>query len=486
MSLFQIEVRTLDCCPDPLQVFKQEFLHAPSKFFLESSVVRPGFSRFSFMGDAAGRFGETIAYSIDDGLAVIEHGGERAVVHTPSVFELLKARLQQFRTELPADLPFAFNLGYVGLLGYELKGETIGNKAHRADTPDAVFLFATRLIAFDHAEQRCHLLHLIADEADRADAHGWFDDVAARLGMAGAAAPATPQGSRMTLPDVERWIADHAAIRHPKPAYLDKIQQALGEIVNGESYEVCLTNIIEFPFAESSFDLYCVMRQLTPAPHAGYFNVGDFHLVSSSPERFLSVDAQGQAEAKPIKGTRPRGRTPDEDRQQMDNLLGDEKDRAENLMIVDLLRNDLGQVCNLRSVHVPRLFDVESYSHVHQLVSTIRGQLKPGVSTVDCVRAVFPGGSMTGAPKKRTMEIIDRLEQGPRGSYSGALGWFGLCGACDFNIVIRSVTVDKGHARFGVGGAITALSDPESEFAETMVKARGVVEAVERLREVRA
>jgi para-aminobenzoate synthetase len=131
------------------------------------------------------------------------------------------------------------------------------------------------------------------------------------------------------------------------------------------------------------------------------------------------------------------------------------------------------------SVHVPKLFDVETYSHVHQLVSTVRGTLKPGVSSVGCIRATFPGGSMTGAPKKRTMEIIDRLEQGPRGIYSGALGWFGTSGACDFSIVIRSVTISAGTAHLGVGGAITALSDPDEEFDETMVKARGIVEAVE-------
>jgi para-aminobenzoate synthetase len=223
------------------------------------------------------------------------------------------------------------------------------------------------------------------------------------------------------------------------------------------------------------------MRQLTPAPHAGYFNIADFHIVCSSPERFLRIDRDRCAEARPIKGTRPRGRTPAEDLQLIEELRTNEKDRAENLMIVDLLRNDLGQVCTIGTIQVPKLFAVETYSHVHQLVSTIRGQLKPGISAVACVRATFPGGSMTGAPKKRTMEIIDRLEKGPRGVYSGAFGWFGLGGACDLNIVIRSISIDKGRARFGVGGAITALSDPEEEFAETIVKARGVVEAIEQL-----
>lgn len=487
MSEFQIEVVALDLFPDPLSVFRSEFLSSPNKFFLESSVVREGFSRFSFMGDSAGRHGEVLTYDAVARRVTIVRGEDRETVDIERFFDFLDARLHRSRTACPSALPFDFNLGYVGTLGYELKNETIGAGAHASPTYDAAFLFATRMIAFDHAERRCYLLHLAADEADRRQAVAWFDEVRARMqAQAEDASVASPRAAtsreKFSLADVEQWIDRHATIRHQKGAYLRKIREAQREIVDGETYEVCLTNIIEFPFDAPPFDLYCTMRELTPAPHAGYFNIGEFHLASSSPERFLSVDRHGCVEAKPIKGTRPRGRTAEEDTQFIADLRNDEKDSAENLMIVDLLRNDLGQVCALSSVHVPRLFDVESYSHVHQLVSTIRGQLKPDVTATQCVRAAFPGGSMTGAPKKRTMEIIDRLEQGPRGTYSGSLGWFGLGNTCDLNIVIRSVAVNAGRARFGVGGAIIALSDPESEYVETMVKARGVVEAVEYLR----
>jgi para-aminobenzoate synthetase len=480
-----LTVRVLEFCPDPVDLFRAEFLASDSKFLLESSVVTPGFSRFTFLGDAGGPLGEVIRYDADTRRAIISAGGETEVEET-EFFSLLKRRLEGLAMPRPATLPFDFNLGYVGFLGYELKAQTAGSPAHRSGTLDAAMIFASRLIAIDLLDRRCYLIHLVTDSASRAAADEWCERIATwvdehRPEVERPAAAAT-QRKRLSLEQVEGWIGRHARMRHSKGSYLEKISASLREIVRGETYEVCLTNLIELPFNEDPFELYCVMRELSPAPHAAYLSVPDFHIVSASPERFLSIDRQGRAEAKPIKGTRPRGRTPEEDRAQVERLRKHEKDRAENLMLVDLLRNDLGQVCEIGSVSTPNVFVVESYSHAHQLVSTVRGRLKPGVSAIDCVRAAFPGGSMTGAPKKRTMEIIDRLEGGPRGAYSGALGWFGLCGACDLNIIIRSVAIDGRRARFGVGGAITALSDPEEEFAETMVKARGVVEAIAQLR----
>ncbi|MDY4299744.1 aminodeoxychorismate synthase component I [Pseudomonas salmasensis] len=482
MTTFDVEVRALDYNPDPLRVFRSEFLSSPRHFFLESSVVKPGFSRFSFMGDSHGRLAETITYEASSHSVCVECSDGITRESTQDFLQLLASRLNHYQCKQPDRLPFDFNLGYVGLLGYELKSQTIGAQAYASRSHDAAFILATRMIAFDHAEQRCYLLYLVEHDQDRQSASHWFDQVQARLHEQPRGAQPISRQRKLSLPQVEAWIQDHASIRHSKQCYIDKINEAQREIIDGETYEVCLTNLIEFPFADSPFDLYTVMRELTPAPHAGYFSIPDFQIVSSSPERFLKIDRHHQVEAKPIKGTRPRGRCAEEDQELIEQMRGDEKDRAENLMIVDLLRNDLGQVCTIGSVRVPALFAVETYSHVHQLVSTISGQLKPSLSAVDCVRATFPGGSMTGAPKKRTMEIIDRLEEGPRGAYSGSLGWFGLGGACDLNIMIRSITVDAQVARFGVGGAITSLSDPLGEYIETIVKASGVVEAVTQLR----
>ncbi len=265
--------------------------------------------------------------------------------------------------------------------------------------------------------------------------------------------------------------------RHDKAAYLDRIAASIGQIYEGESYEICLTNTITAETDIDPLQTYSWLRRISPVPYGALLEFADVAILSASPERFLTVRSDGRVESKPIKGTRPRGAGQAEDEALRRDLAGHEKDRAENLMIVDLIRNDLNTVCEIGSVHVPKLFDVETYAPVHQLVSTVRGTLRPDVSAVGCVQATFPGGSMTGAPKIRTMQIIDGLEAGPRGFYSGALGWFALSGAADLNIVIRTLTATGGRVSFGVGGALVALSDAEDEYEETVVKSRAMVTA---------
>ncbi len=260
-------------------------------------------------------------------------------------------------------------------------------------------------------------------------------------------------------------------LRHDRDAYLKMIDVCQQEIAAGETYEVCLTNMAEVDTDLDPWQAYRALRRLSAAPFAAYLHFGPLAVLSSSPERFLRIDRHGTMESKPIKGTRPRGATPEEDARLVEDLASSEKDRAENLMIVDLVRHDLGRCAEVGSVVADPVFQVESYATVHQLVSTVRARLRPGTSPVAAVRAAFPGGSMTGAPKIRTMQVIDRLEGGPRGVYSGAIGYFSLTGAVDLSIVIRTLVLSGNRLRYGVGGAVIALSDPAAEFEETAVKA---------------
>lgn len=347
---------------------------------------------------------------------------------------------------------------------------------HESELPDASVIFADRMIVLDHVERQCYLLCLVRPGEDQAGT-AWMDDMAVRLTCL------LPEEASRTLSSKlvgASPLLQQVRFRHERADYMELIAACLEEIRNGESYEICLTNAATL-YGHSDLDprhLFEALRAISPVPYAAYVKLEGMAVLSASPERFLSVDGHGVIESKPIKGTRPRGRTDAEDARLRDQLANSEKDRAENLMIVDLVRNDLNTVCETGSVKVSNIFSVETYASVHQLVSTIRGKLRADVSTVDSVRAAFPGGSMTGAPKLRTMEIIDKLEGKARGVYSGALGWFGLGGGCELSIVIRTMIMSAERIQFGVGGAIIALSDPSEEFDEILVKSRAMVAAV--------
>jgi para-aminobenzoate synthetase len=262
--------------------------------------------------------------------------------------------------------------------------------------------------------------------------------------------------------------------------YLADIARCQAALAAGESYEVCLTDQISTDASPDPWGLYRVLRHTNPAPFAAYLRLGALTVLSSSPERFLSVDRERRVEARPIKGTTRRSADPIEDAAQCAELTSDEKTYAEHLMIVDLLRNDLGRVCEIDTVRVPELMVVEHYTTVHQLISTITGVLEAQRTPVQCVRACFPGGSMTGAPKLRTMSIIDETERVARGVYSGAIGYFGLDGSVDLSIVIRTIVMRPGATTIGAGGAIVMQSDPDDEFDEILLKARAPMSAIAR------
>jgi para-aminobenzoate synthetase len=364
--------------------------------------------------------------------------------------------------------------GFVGYFGYELKRLTTGVDTRASKTPDACFYFVDRFIAVDHLESRAYLVALaeIGDPSQVDAAQVWFDAIAARIERASQAAEQNTRSIPSRAKPVE------FRLQHGKSAYIKRINECLDELQRGESYEICLTNEIVADVSVEPLYLYRILRARNPAPYAAFLRFDGISIVCSSPERFLKVSEAGEVESKPIKGTSPRGKDALEDNAIKEALSQDVKSQSENLMIVDLLRNDLGRVCEIGSVHVPALMKVETYATVHQLVSTVRGQLRRGTSVIDCVQAAFPGGSMTGAPKCRTLEIIDRLEGRPRGVYSGSIGFLSLNGAADLNIVIRTVVVKENEVSIGCGGAIVALSDPQEEFAEILLKARAPMLAI--------
>jgi para-aminobenzoate synthetase len=268
--------------------------------------------------------------------------------------------------------------------------------------------------------------------------------------------------------------------RQPTPSrYADAFAAVQEQLHAGNSYEVNLTYRGEADSALDPVDIYGRLRSSDPAPYAGVLKHGDTWLLSASPERFATIDRHRRLEARPIKGTTPRGATSAEDEALRILLATDPKFRAENLMITDLLRNDLSMVCRAGTVSVPHLMEVESYASVHQLVTTVRGELAPDVGSVDALRAIFPAGSMTGAPKLRTMQIIDAVEATPRGVYAGAFGWISGDGRADLGVVIRSLfRSGDGPWRFGTGGGITVHSDVDDEWAETRWKAARLLAAL--------
>lgn len=472
-SGYTVHVRPLASVPDLDVAHERLFGGDEASAWLDSSRVIPGFSRWSIVASPGGPLGELLTYRLGgDGepseLTVTTADGYRARSSEP-LFHHLARTLDERRVE-PGASPADFALGYVGYVGYEVKADTGGDRAHRSEHPDAVLLFCDRAVLVDHEQDEAYLLALTTPTERRS--LRWLDEAEACLTAAATASASPDPGAAEVDPP---GPAPVVVPRHDDDAYRTLIESCQEAIAAGESYEICLTNRFRVPVAVDPSEVYRRLRRANPAPYAALLRLPGFAVLSSSPERFMKIDPAGRINAKPIKGTSRRGTTTEEDLHLRDVLAHDVKERAENIMIVDLLRNDIGRGAVLGSVRVPLLFDVETYETVHQLVSTIVGDLDEGVNPVVAVANAFPGGSMTGAPKLRTMEIIDELEAGPRGVYSGALGYVSLSGATDLSIVIRTMVVTDDEITIGTGGAITALSDPAAEIDEVHLKARALL-----------
>ena len=357
--------------------------------------------------------------------------------------------------EPEVNLPFEFRPGLVGYLSYE--GE-------------ANFLHVDRALVFDHDQKT---IYFIGSFDDQNDFDSWHHAALLRLALCGGEQAAYRRQNNSL-------VASAASVRHSNDRYQELIRQAQLRIAAGDVYQLCLTNQLTLKVSGDPLMTYLNLREANPAPYAAYFKIGPTHVLCSSPEQFLSVSVNGRLSSKPIKGTRRRDPDTEIDRQLAEELRNNEKERAENLMIVDLMRNDLGRVAEPDSVIVDKLFEIESYATVHQLVSTVEAQLQTHLNVADAIIAAFPGGSMTGAPKVKAMQIIEDLEtlkgQIPRrGVYSGAIGFIAGNGAADLGMTIRTLVVEADRASIGVGGGITIDSEPAFELEETKLKAAALL-----------
>lgn len=465
-NIIQVYTRQLQTYPDAEAVFVYLFEQEKFAFWLDSSYVEPGLSRFSFMGAATGPLSQVVQYrATTHDIKILRD--DQVYTQTMDIFDYLDQEISRMSCLTP-QIPFDFNCGFVGYFGYELKNSSELKGVHQSDHPDAAFLFADQVIVFDHLA-KCMYLVCCVSKGQSAQAELWFDEMERTLKLLYYPKP--------ILNGNDPGLVVFQLCRNYEE-YQSDIQECKNHLESGDSYEICLTNRLETKTVAHPLTLYRNLRWINAAPYAAFLHLDDLNVVCSSPERFLKIDRDRKVEAKPIKGTVARDNDPLEDQNRRNFLGASEKNRAENLMIVDLLRNDLGLVCKIGSISVPKLMQVETYATVHQLVSTICGELRDDIKVIDCIRSAFPGGSMTGAPKLRTMQIIDSLEKNARGIYSGTLGFLGLNGTCDLNIVIRTIVMTSTSSTIGTGGAITVQSDPADEFDEIVVKAKALIHAL--------
>jgi len=463
-------VHALDRAPDPLETCAR-LLDLPYPLLLDSAAgLLPA--------TAAARLGR-FSFLMADPVAVFSgRAGDR---HDPLL--AAEAALAPWRTAPVAGLP-PFQGGLAGYVGYEYARALERVPRTRWDDaghPDVVLGLYDRVIAWDHAAERAWV---VSTGIGGVDARARLDEMLERLrapASRGASTEARPTASSDAAPafPVAGFERVGLCSTFTRDAYLAAVARVREYILAGDIFQANLTQRLEAPLREAPWRFYRRLRERSPAPFGAWFATPDATIMSVSPERFLRASPAGEVETRPIKGTRPRGAGPADDAALAAALLASEKDRAENVMIVDLLRNDLSRVCEPGSVLVPELLALESHPTVHHLVSTVTGRLRPEVGPVALLRAAFPGGSITGAPKVRAMEIIAELEPAPRGVYCGSIGYVSATDAMDTSIAIRTAVVTaEGRCTFGAGGGIVADSTPEAEWDETLAKARAFVEAL--------
>lgn len=445
----------------------------PGSWWLDSALPGGRLGRFSFAGADPWALlrarGARVELDVRRAAQPRWPVGRHALGTDP--FEALRRVLPVLRPNA-ADSSIPFVGGAVGYFGYELAGRLEAVPFPAADPtgfPDLAFLLVDAVFALDHDTGELWCCGLGFGDEAKVQAEGRVRVLREWLARPAPARPA--RGHR----------AGPLAAGHDAASYAARVRRVKQAIARGDLYQACLTHRLSLAFEGEPSDLYRRLREHNPAPFGAWLDLPEGSVLSSSPERFLRVDALGDVEARPIKGTHafdPAAGDPDAVAASARRLAGSGKDRAENVMIVDLYRNDLGRVCETGSVRVPELFAIERYATLHQMVSTVTGRLAPGRDRIDLVRAAFPPGSMTGAPKIAAMRLLSALEADRRGVYAGALGHLDVRGGMDLSVVIRTILVSRGRAHVQVGGGIVADSQPHAEYEESMDKAKALLEVL--------
>jgi para-aminobenzoate synthetase component 1 len=467
---------------DVFELYRRIALPGRPSFLLESGKGSQAIARYSFLGSDP-----YLMVTGKDGRCELR-GRDRTTLHEQDPFLALTALMRESRMPRPEGLPPFFG-GAVGYCGYDLarRFETLPSSAVDVEAwPDLQFAFVDLLAAVDHRTDTLHLIftpprdRLVGEPREKL-----YQEGCDRLAELEARLTAPPAGGQPGYPPGPRFGPIDLRPDLPRGAYLDRVTECQEYIAAGDIYQANLSHRFSLTFGQTDTGgwngrasaLYARLRRVNPAPFAALLDFGEIGLVSSSPERLVRLCGR-RAETRPIAGTRPRGGGLSEDRRLAEDLLMNPKERAEHLMLVDLARNDLGRVCRYGTVRTEEFMVVERYSHVSHLVSNVAGELRDGLDGFDLLRAVFPGGTITGVPKIRCMQIIDSLEPVRRGPYTGSLGYLSWSGDLDLNIVIRTLALKGGRGFVQVGAGIVADSDPAREYEETLYKAEALIEAL--------
>jgi para-aminobenzoate synthetase component I len=461
-----VEIPNSPNAPQAFDAFKDK----PFTFFLDSGMNPKRLGRYSFMGSDP----FLIMRSRSTEITILRSDGEKTFSGNP--FDVLGELLREYKLDgNPSGLPFVG--GAVGYLAYDL-GHFIEKLPSKAvddlQLPECYLGFYDTVAIFDHLEGRAYIASTGFPETGKnrqAKAQVRLEEIKRSM----AQAPSLDEDKAYSDQTAGKRVNLRSNFTHE--AYLEAVQKARDYIIAGDIFQVNISQRFESDMPLPPYELYQRLRKINPAPFASYLNFDGIAVVSASPERFLLLRGD-RVETRPIKGTRPRGKDTAGDGALAQELVNSFKDKAEHVMIVDLERNDIGRVCRFGTVRVSELMALEKYATVFHLTSTVEGRIRPGKNAVDLLKATFPGGSISGAPKVRAIEIIDELEPTRRSVYTGSIGYLGFDGSLDLNIVIRTILVKDSKAYFQVGGAVVYDSDPESEYIETLDKARALIQAL--------